>query len=226
MARIADLFPECCESPAGIRFDLFVDRVLNHPRHGYYSQDNFTFGKLGDFYTSPHVHFFFAEVLAEQFLQVWEALGCPETFSLLEMGPGDGALPFQILSSMERRFPAFYRTVEYLGLEASPRLCRRLRRKLSRFPSARILCESYKSARVEPFSGCVFSNEFLDALPFRRLRKEAGGWQEWFVRLLPQRVEGYWKPVQWPPEGTEEIPEGAILEWREAFDEFYRFASA
>ncbi|MBI3940395.1 MAG: SAM-dependent methyltransferase, partial [Acidobacteria bacterium] len=33
-------------------------------------------------------------------------------------------------------------------------------------------------------------------------------------------------PVQWPPEGTEEIPEGAILEWREAFDEFYRFASA
>lgn len=225
MAEIIDLFPECRDRPLCLRFDAFLERVLYHKEHGYYGQPDLRFGKLGDFYTSPHVHSFFAEILAEQFLQIWEELGRPKRFVLLEMGPGDATLAFQLLSATQHRFREFCQAVHYIGLETSAPLAQRQRQKLAPFPQARILCEQYSAAEIDPFEGCVFSNEFLDALPFRRFQRRRGEWLEYVVEVRPDEMAGHWEPTDWRPEGAAGIPLGGILEWRDQFDDLYRFLS-
>ena len=226
MAAIVDFFPECHSRPVVIRFDSFVERVLYDPQFGYYSRPELRFGKTGDFYTSPNVHFFFAEILAEQFLQVWELLGCPADFMLLEMGPGDGTLAWQILTTIRERFSALDRAVRYLGLEASRALGELQRRKLAVFPRARVLHEHFAGAAVPRFDGCIFSNEFLDALPFRRFRKSPDGWLEFFVQVQTERLEECWVPTDWESPEAAAIPAGGILEWRDSLASFYEFASA
>ncbi|MBI4456800.1 MAG: SAM-dependent methyltransferase [Acidobacteria bacterium] len=225
MTAIVDLFPECRDGRIRLRFDSFLERVLYHPRYGYYCRPELRFDKQGDFYTSSHVHFFFAEILAEQFLQIWEDMGRPDPFGLLEIGPGDGMLAWQLLGCIQRRFTEFYRTLRYLGLELSASLAKQQSRKLAAFPQARILCAKYASVDVAPFEGSIFSNEFFDALPFRRLRRERGRWVEYFVDIQPERIVGRWESTDWKPKGRCTVPLGTYLEWREQFESFYQFAS-
>ena len=226
MAAIADLFPECRNGPIRLRFDRFLERVLYAHEHGYYSRRDLQFGRLGDFYTSPHVHFFFAEILSEQFLQVWEWMGSPGRFVLLEMGPGDATLAFQLLDSILRRFRRFSRSVRYIGLEVSATLAERQRRKLERFDRAEIICRGPSFSPIEPFQGCIFSNEFFDALPFRRFRKAGDAWLEWIVEISREGIRAEWEPTGWQGVSAASVPSTSILEWREAFESFYDFASA
>jgi SAM-dependent MidA family methyltransferase len=244
LASALELFPECRREPVSFRFDFFLERILYHPEHGYYSQCP-SFGKEGDFYTSPGVHSFFAEILAEQFLQGWEEESKPEFFTLLELGPGDATLASQLLTTIRDRFPDFCRSIRYLGLEVSSRLAAQQRQRLSQFENARIFCRHFSEIELEPFSGCIFSNEFFDALPFRRFQRGSSGWLECFVEISPNGIQEQWhgadvKPARFtsgkrqPPVETSSaallfhkhpMPAGGIVEWRDQFQAFYQFAS-
>ena len=216
-----------------VRFDSFLERILYHPQWGYYSGPNLQFGEGGDFYTSPHVHVFFAEILAEQVLQFWEARGTPARFVLLEMGPGDAALAAQVLASVERRFPRFYEALHYVGADISPILRERQAARLARFPRASLRPVRIAQARdawdfetvpaVE--ADCIFSNEFLDALPFRRLRHAQRRWSELYVQVRPNGMEEVWQPLEAPPDDLAGLEEDRTLEWRDAMAAFYGFAS-
>ncbi|MBI2821297.1 MAG: SAM-dependent methyltransferase [Acidobacteria bacterium] len=223
MAAVTDLFPECRSGPLRLRFDAFLERVLYHPEHGYYCRPGFRIGRMGDFYTAPHVHSLFAEILAEQFLDWWEQAGRPPRFTLLEMGPGDATLALQILACIERRFPEFYSAARYIGLEASAALARQQRERLARFAGARIDC-GRGAAGIEPFEGCIFSNEFFDALPFRRFKRGRTRWLEQFVEVRPEGVRGRWTTACWDAGAGVQLASGSVLEWREGFEDFYRLA--
>jgi len=93
--------PELCafitekieESPQKrITFAQYMDWVLYHPDYGYYSTNKVNIGKHGDFLTSPRLSADFGEVLGEQFVEMWEFLGKPQNFTLVEMGAGQGIL--------------------------------------------------------------------------------------------------------------------------------------
>ena len=88
-----------------ITFAEFMDLALFWPRGGYYnSQDKI--GPKGDFYTAPTAHPTLGALLCLQMYQMWQLLGRPSTFWLVEMGAGNGLLCHDILEYSTHLTPA------------------------------------------------------------------------------------------------------------------------
>ncbi|MDZ7961647.1 MAG: class I SAM-dependent methyltransferase [Aulosira sp. DedQUE10] len=171
-----------------ITFAEYMDTVLYHPEHGYYSSNAVKLGfEGGDFFTSVHLGNDFGELLAEQFLQMWEILGQPVTFSVVEMGAGQGLLASHILNYCQQHYPAFFAAIEYVIVEKSPGLRQEQQQRLQDFP-----IQWCNLAEIPPNSitGCFFSNELVDALPVHQFILEAGELREIYVTTRKDRNKG------------------------------------
>ena len=69
--------------------DRFIDLSLYDKKMGYYMKKN-PFGKDGDFITAPNVSRMFSEIIAIWIVGLWENLGSPRKFNLVELGAGNG----------------------------------------------------------------------------------------------------------------------------------------
>ncbi len=159
-----------------VTFAEFMGWALTHPRHGYYTTGVRT-GRSGDFLTNVQVPLF-GEALADIVVNMWDALGSTR-WTLIELGAGDGVLAERVLTALDQRGRA--RRVTTHLVEGSPVAREAARRRLSRFGGVQFhaaLADLEHTAGVE---GCVYSNEFFDALPFHRLRGAGGGVRELFV---------------------------------------------
>ena len=171
-----------------ITFAQFMDMVLYHPEHGYYTSDAVKIGlKDGDFFTSPNLCADFGELLAEQFFQMWEILGKPVPFSLVEMGAGQGLLALHILKYHQLRYPDFFTALEYIIVEKSPTLRQEQQQRLQHFPVRWCNLEDIPPNAI---AGCFFSNELVDAFPVHQFTLETGEIREIYVttsqNLTPQ----------------------------------------
>ncbi len=81
-----------------IRFDRYMQSVLNEPGLGYYSAGSAKFGAAGDFITAPALGPFLARAIATQFDGMLGALDAPV---ILEIGAGDGTLAAQLLDALD-----------------------------------------------------------------------------------------------------------------------------
>ena len=81
-------------------FAEFMRECLYHPEHGYYSRASAS--RFGDYYTSVDVHPIFGRLLARQLAQMWELLGSPRPFLVVEAGAGVGRLAGHILDFAAR----------------------------------------------------------------------------------------------------------------------------
>jgi SAM-dependent MidA family methyltransferase len=162
-----------------IPFSRYMELCLYHPELGYYSRPAEQFGKAGDFYTASDVHAVFGRLLARQFAQMWQVLGCPGQIEIVELGPGRGLFAQDVLDWSEKKFPAFFEALGYSLVERSPALRERLENTLERHfkagkarltwlpPEARPPATSASQPPV-----IVFANEFFDALPVEVLSAE------------------------------------------------------
>ncbi|MEH2000268.1 MAG: class I SAM-dependent methyltransferase [Nostoc sp.] len=170
-----------------ITFAQFMDMVLYHPEHGYYSSDAVKIGfQGGDFFTSPNLCADFGELLAEQFLQMWEILGKPVPFSLVEMGAGQGLLALHILKYHQLRYPDFFRALEYIIVEKSPTLRQEQQQRLQDLP---VRWCNLEDIPPNPIAGCFFSNELVDAFPVHQFILETGELREIYVTIQPPSQE-------------------------------------
>ncbi|MEH2105734.1 class I SAM-dependent methyltransferase [Nostoc sp.] len=162
-----------------ITFAQFMEMVLYHPEYGYYSSDAVKIGfQGGDFFTSPHLCSDFGELLAEQFLQMWEILGKPVPFSLVEMGAGQGLLALHILKYHQLHYPDFFTALEYIIIEKSPTLRQEQQQRLQDFP---VRWCKFEDIPPNAIAGCFFSNELVDAFPVHQFILERGELQEIYV---------------------------------------------
>jgi SAM-dependent MidA family methyltransferase len=138
----------------------------------YYSSPKNPIGAGGDFYTAPDLDPVLGQLLAKQFRR-WAADF--DTFTIVELGAGKGLLARDILRHCS--FP-------YMILERSPAM-RRLQQQLLR---------DYDVAWLEDLpqslTGCIFSNEFFDALPVHRIVCRGGVLKEIYVTEDFREVEG------------------------------------
>ena len=134
-------------------FARYMERALYTPGLGYYSGGSAKFGAGGDFVTAAQVSPLFGRVLARQFAEVLEQTGG----GILELGAGTGLLAAQILGEFE----ALGLDAPYAILEVSGDLHDRQQQTLQAFGSR----VRWLEALPEQFSGVVFGNEVLDALP-------------------------------------------------------------
>ncbi len=167
-------------SPQGrITFAEYMDMALYHPEHGYYSSHAVKIGfGGGDFFTSPSLSTDFGELLGEQFRQMWEILGRPELFSLVEMGAGQGLLAMHILNYSQLHHPDFFQALEYIILEKSPGFQQEQQQRLQNFS---VRWCNLEDIPTDSITGCFFSNELVDALPVHQFILEAGEMREIYV---------------------------------------------
>ncbi|MDQ4134727.1 MAG: SAM-dependent methyltransferase, partial [Pseudomonadota bacterium] len=87
--------------------------------HYYASRDPLGLG--GDFTTSPEISQMFGELLGLWAAAVWQGMGSPTGFRLVELGPGRGTLMADALRAL-RRVPGLLDGLEVHLVETSPAL--------------------------------------------------------------------------------------------------------
>ena len=178
MTLLAALLAERIRRFGSITFAEYMRECLYHPVHGYYSRPESR--RFADYYTSVDVHPIFGRLLARQFEEMWEQLGRPGEFLLVEAAAGTGRLAAQILDFAGAKLPQFYEAVHYVAVERSPARCDQMSAKLAPHIAAGC-CRTSLEIPVKIPAGCVFSNELLDALPVHRVVQREDGLQEIFV---------------------------------------------
>ena len=73
-------------------FARFMELALYHEPWGYYSSGPERIGAEGDFYTSPVAHPAFGALLTVQLAGMWEMMGKPSPFHVVELGAGTGVM--------------------------------------------------------------------------------------------------------------------------------------
>jgi Uncharacterized conserved protein len=155
-----------------ITFAEYMDLALYHPQYGYYNRDRPSIGKQGDFITSSHWGADFAEVLAEQFVEMWEILGKPQNFAIVEMGAGRGTFAENLLQYLQRQHPDLFKTLTYIIVEISPILQAEQRQRLGDIKCVQ-WC-NWDEIVDNSIVGCCFSNELVDAFPLHQFMMEKG----------------------------------------------------
>jgi SAM-dependent MidA family methyltransferase len=184
-----------------VTFEWFMEQALYHPELGYYSSGRCAIGRRGDYFTNVSVGPLFGRLLAAQFVEMWESLGRPDDFVVVEQGAHHGDFARDVLGAVRERAPDFFSALRYWVIEPFPILRKRQGEALRDF-SEKLRWEK-SLVHLEPFCGVHFSNELLDAMPVhlisrvaqasslpligssgssrRSLRCSDAGWQERFV---------------------------------------------
>lgn len=168
-----------------ITFADFMDMALYHSQHGYYASPQQRIGFQGDFMTSPHLGADFGELLAEQFAEMWHVLGRPRPFTLIEMGAGQGLIVRDVLQYLHRVHFECFEALDYLIIEKSAALIQAQKHHISSLAEAQSRIRWCELTDIPPQSvtGCIFSNELVDAFPVHQITVHDHQWQEVYVTL-------------------------------------------
>ncbi|MEO0770017.1 MAG: SAM-dependent methyltransferase [Cyanobacteria bacterium J06649_4] len=150
-----------------ITFAEFMELALYHPQFGYYATPGSIIGPQGDFVTSPHMGHDFGELIAEQFVDMWEALAQPETFTVMEMGAGQGLVAVDAIAHLRTHYPTCFSALNYIIVEKSPALKAEQQKRLTHWEEKGLSITWQTLDEIEPDTivGCAFSNELVDAFP-------------------------------------------------------------
>lgn len=165
-----------------ITFAEYMEIVLYQPELGYYATNQVNIGKSGDFFTASNLSADFGELLAEQFVEMWEILKCPSVFQVVEMGAGSGLLAQDILTYVNLKYPRFFQSLEYLIIETASGLIEAQKQRLSSWlNSAKVSWQAWETIGDRSIVGCCFSNELVDAFPVSQIILKQGQLQEIYV---------------------------------------------
>jgi SAM-dependent MidA family methyltransferase len=169
-----------------ITFREFMQAALYHPQFGYYETAEGAMTRGGDYVTSPEVHPVFGALVARQLREMWDVMSRPVRLDVVEMGGGTGALARDILRSEAAREPSFAAALHYGIVETSARVARAQRSTLA---AAGIAADAvdWLSALPAAITGCVLSNELVDAFPVHRVVREGDALHEVYVALRDGR---------------------------------------
>lgn len=179
-ARLVEYLKAAIRHERGaISFARFMELALYAPGLGYYSAGACKFGEAGDFITAPELGPVFAECVCEAVAPVLR--GLPHA-GFLELGGGSGAFALAFLHHADRLdvLPERYAILEP-SADLRQRQQQRLREHLPAAVFAR--CDWLDGPPEGEWSGVLFANEVLDALPTTRFAIHEGEVFEEFVSL-------------------------------------------
>jgi SAM-dependent MidA family methyltransferase len=172
-----------------LAFEAYMAMALYDPDNGYY-QNQQPFGQAGDFITAAHCGPWFSHMLAKQIIQVSNQI---THYAICEFGAGDGTMALNILLYLEEHhtLPECYTIIE-----KSHRLQKKQRERFKGHPQ---LLSKLKWAEEIPthFSGFIFANELLDAMPFHRFKKVSDHqYDECFITIKQGQLTETWQPTK------------------------------
>ena len=162
-----------------ISFAEFMELALYHPADGYYTSEK-PFGAAGDYYTSPAVHPAFGALLATQLFRMWQLIEEPSDFTVVEMGAGNGLLADDILEYADSLSDEFARSMRFVCIDRYVPSVPGIGQDADPANLDRVIADRLPFTRV---TGCLLSNEFVDAFPVHRFKVVQGAPLEVFVTL-------------------------------------------
>lgn len=174
--RLIEIIGAEIRAAGPITFARFMEHALYHPEHGFYASGHARIGRRGDFFTNVSVGSTFGRLLTQQFIEMWEKLGRPTEFTIVEQGAHDGTFARDVLEYARDRAPEFFENLRYTIVEPLPRLRQTQQSSLADF-AARL---SWLPAidEIVPFVGIHFSNELFDAFPVNVIVSDGARWLE------------------------------------------------
>ena len=147
---------------------------LYHPEHGYYRRPTGPWGFEGkDYYTALDLVPLLGQTLALRLEAAWERLGRPARFTAVEPGAGRGWLGRDVLEAVTGPFAE---ALVYVHRDDNPAAKAAALSALEPFLAANRARFAAEAEPLEPFTGCVFSNELFDALPAQPWRWDGELW--------------------------------------------------
>jgi SAM-dependent MidA family methyltransferase len=181
-AQLKEILMQRIARQGRITFADFMGACLYEPGLGYYTSPGRKVGAEGDFYTSISVHAAFGRVIAREIARMWRCMGSPEAFTLVECGAGNGRLACDIMDYLAEREAAMYGVLHLVLVEQEP--------SLEVAQAAMLSTHTDRVTWLPPdeistgrftFSGCLYTNELIDALPVHRVIMNTDGLQEIYV---------------------------------------------
>jgi SAM-dependent MidA family methyltransferase len=178
---LTDFIRRRIQQTGPVTFAWFMEQALYHPEFGYYSSGRCAIGRHGDYFTNVSVGPLFGRMLAAQFAEMWEVMGRPGDFVIVEQGAHHGDFARDVLEAARDRRPEFFAALRYQIVEPFSVLEDRQKLVLHDFGDK--LSWTRSLTDFEPFRGVHFSNELIDAMPVHLLRRKQGKWEEEFVTI-------------------------------------------
>jgi SAM-dependent MidA family methyltransferase len=166
---LTDFIRRAIRQTGPVTFEWFMEQALYHPELGYYSSGRCELGRRGDYFTNVSVGPLFGRLLAAQFAEMWQRLGQPEDFVIVEQGAHHGDFARDVLGAVRERTPDLFTALRYWIIEPFPILRERQRETLGDFSEK--LTWKKSLVDLEPFCGVHFSNELLDSMPVRLISR-------------------------------------------------------
>jgi SAM-dependent MidA family methyltransferase len=186
MTKLDEIIRAEIRASGPMRFDRFMELALYSPGLGYYAKMSgpSPVGRNGDFFTSVSVGPLFGGLLARQFFQMWQLLGKPSPFWIIEQGAHDGQLARDILEWCRAETPEFLEVIQYGVVDTSGGSSFRQKNGVSaELAPYMTWFENLDSiAEMKP-TGVFLSNELVDAFPVRAIIYRSNQWKESFVGL-------------------------------------------
>ena len=161
-----------------------MELALYHPEQGYYASGRARIGRKGDFFTNVSVGPIFGKIIAAQFLEIWEKLGGPSQFTIVEQGAHDGQFAADVLTAL--RGCDSLEGLSYVIVEPFLVWKKQQQEKLLSFREKISWAESID--QLDTFTGIHFSNELFDALPVHLYEFSDREWKEIFVTIDGERL--------------------------------------
>lgn len=169
-----------------ITFAEFMEIALYWGDGGYYVSARQRWGKEGDYITSIDVSPSFARLLGKQIIEMWEALGKPSDFTLVEAGAGRGWLSNEVLEYLKSYTPKLAGSIIVRLVDKNP--------PPEKTAEGRVAWHRDLAEINGPLKGVVISNELIDSFPVHVVERR-GGLKEVFVDFR----DGSFKEVLLPP---------------------------
>ena len=160
-----------------ISIDKFIANALYDKENGYYSK-KVSFGKYGDFVTSPEISFLFSEMLALWVVTLWKHLNKPKLINIIELGPGSGRMSSTLIRVF-KKFPDFFNSSNIFLYEKSESL-KKLQKKNLLGEKVKWI-KNFKNIKSGPV--IFLGNEFFDAIPIKQYKKVNNILYEKYVKL-------------------------------------------
>ncbi|MBI5644088.1 MAG: SAM-dependent methyltransferase [Deltaproteobacteria bacterium] len=149
-----------------LSFAEFMDVALYWYDGGYYASAVNRWAEAGDYITNVDISPVFSRLIARQVSEMWEKLGRPAEFTLVEAGAGRGLLSKGIDKTLEEICPVLHSLIKIRLVEINP--------NLHECVSPRITWHKTLDEIPGPMTGCILSNELFDSFPVHRFVFDGG----------------------------------------------------
>lgn len=180
---LAERLRERIRRDGPITFRDWMRMALYDEHEGYYCRsDHQKWGRVGDYRTSPERSSLFAATFARYFARLFDQLGHPREWTIVEVGAGDGRFASGVLETLQDSFPSVFSATSYLIDEAGAHSRALAGERLAPFAD-RVEFRTLENVEID--LGVVFSNELLDAFPVHRIIMQDGQLAEFYVIVGP-----------------------------------------